>query len=763
MNEASEKKVIQTVCNVMDVYACGLSVEVENGVIIKISPAEMPCSSDRGACKKGLAAAELIYHKDRLRYPLKRVGKRGEGKWERIAWDEAMEDIAGRFRRIAQRYESRSIAWVVKGYPETLKAGGYLRLASLLKGSRVSLVGLGDSAAPCADIATFGCMFGDAHLSRVENPKLTIVWGQNPDVTDWRRMRKIMESKKKGCKVVAIDPRRTNTVSRAADWYIPIRPGTDTALALSMINIILEKKLQDKQFITESTVGPLLVRIDNGMLLREQDIKEDGSLQKFMVLDANTGEVQVADTQGVKPSLTGSCFAGSIECRPAFQLLADMVKEYTPERVSGITEIAVDIIRNLAIEYAIKKPASIHRGWGLQRTFYGDLTCRALSTLASITGNLNLHIPTSFIEMSSSFTNPAGRCTNIPVMSVFDQIASQKPFPIKALWFASNNFVSQSPNRKRIIEKLFPQLELIVVSDLFMTETARYADYVFPVSSSFECTDFHYGLLSWTNHMHLQQKVIEPLYETKPDFMIAAELAKKMDLGEYFNKSEEQYLDEILAAPHPLLEGISLERLKAGPVPERIIDKAQKLRTPTGRVEFYLERLKTAGQQLPCYIEPVESVYSKKAKEYPLSLLTSHPRYRVHTMMGNYPVLMKNDPEPMLQINPVDAGYRNLKDGDIVRVFNNLGQVKVKAALSEDIKPGVVNIDEGWWPEQYIEGHINELTHDMINPVQAMIFEPNAAYCDVLVEVEKIYDSKTCGHRSCRKFGEKGSFRSLRK
>ncbi|MBU1053197.1 MAG: molybdopterin-dependent oxidoreductase [Proteobacteria bacterium] len=738
MNEVSETKVVRTVCTVLDVFACGLSVEVENGVITKIIPAHMPDPADRGACRKGLAAAELIYHKDRLRYPLKRVGKRGEGKWERIAWDEAMDDIAGKFRQIVQRYESRSIAWAVKGYPETLKAGGYLRLASLLKGSRVSLAGLGDSAAPCADIATFGCLFGEAHLSRVKDPNFTIVWGYNPDVTDWRRMRRIMESKKKGCKVVVIDPRRTTTASRAADWYIPIRPGTDTALVLAMINIILEQGLHDKQFITERTVGPLLVRSDNGMLLREHDVREDGSPQLFMVLDANTGEIQVADSPGVKPALTGSCFPEGIECRSAFQLLSDMVKEYTPDRVSEITEIPVDIIRNLAIEYAIQKPASIHRGWGLQRTFYGDLTCRALNTLAAISGNINPHIPSSFIEISSTFSIPAGRCTTIPVMSVFEQIASQKPFPIKALWFASNNFVSQSPNRKRIIEKLFPQLELIVVSDLFMTETARYADYVFPVSSSFECTDFHYGLLSWTNHMHLQQKVIEPLYETKPDFMIAAELAKKMDLGEYFNKSEEQYLDEILTAPHPLLEGISLERLKAGPVPERIIDKAQKLRTPTGRVEFYLERLKTAGQELPCYIEPVESVYSKKAKEYPLSLLTSHPRYRVHTMMGNYPVLMKKDPEPNLQINPSDAKHRNIKDGDIVRVFNNLGQVKLKAALSENIKPGVVNIDEGWWPEQYIEGHINELTHDMINLAQAMIFEPNAAYCDVLVEVEKI-------------------------
>lgn len=741
MDGASEKKVIRTVCTVMDVFACGLSVEVSSGIITKVSPADMPNSADRGACRKGLAAAEMVYHKDRLRYPLKRMGERGAGKWQRISWDETLDDIADRLRQIVKRYESRSLAWAIKGFPETLKVGGYLRLASLLKGCKVSVVGLGDSAAPCADFATFGCMFGDAHLCRMEDPKFTIVWGQNPDVTDWRRMHLIMESKKQGCKVVVIDPRRTSTAARAADEYIPIRPGTDTALALAMINVVLEQGLQDERFITESTVGPLLVRVDNGLLLRESDVSKRGSRQRFMVFDANTGAVQLSDTPGVEPVLTGSCCPEGIECRPAYQLLADMVRGYTPERVSEITEIPAEVIRRLAADYARQRSVSLHRGWGMQRTFHGDLTCRALSTLAAITGNLNLHVPSPFFEVNSGFTTPGGRYTTIPIMSVYDQIATEKPFPLKALWFASNNFVSQSSNRQRIIGELLPQLELVVVSDLFMTATARYADYVLPVSSSFECSDLHYGLMSWTNYMHLQQKVIEPLYESKSDFQIAAELGRKMGWGEYFNKTEEQYLEEILASGHPFLEGISLDKLKDDPVPERIMDKPQKLRTSTGRVEFYVERLKPLGQELPVYLEPVESVRSDKARQYPLSLLTSHPRYRMHTVMGNCLSLLQDDPEPTLQINPIDARQRDVREGDVVRVFNNLGQVKVKAVFSADIKPGVVNIDEGWWPEQYIEGHVNELTHEKINPAQTAIFEPNAAYCDVLVEVERVQGS----------------------
>jgi molybdopterin-containing oxidoreductase family molybdopterin binding subunit len=601
------------------------------------------------------------------------------------------------------------------------------------------MAGLGDSAAPCADFATFGCIFGDAHLSRIEDPKFTIVWGQNPIVTDWRRMRLIMETKKKGCKVVVIDPRHTRTASMSADEYIPIRPGTDTALALAMIRLVLEHGLQDELFITENTVGPLLVRCDNGLLLRESDLKEGGSWQRFMVFDSNTGMLQASDVTGNKPALTGTYFPSGIECRPAYQLLSDMVQGYTPQRVSEITEIPIDVIESLALAYAGHRPASIHRGWGLQRTFHGDLTCRALNTLAAITGNINLNIPSPFYEMNSSFATPGGLCASIPIMSLYDQIAKQQPFPVKALWFASNNFVSQSPNQKKILAELLPKIELIVVADLFMTETAKHADYVLPVSSSFECSDLHFGLMSWTNYMHLQQKVIEPLYESKPDFQIAAELGRKMGLNEYFDKTEEQYLEDILATEHPMMEGISLESLKVGPVPERIINRPRKLRTPTGKVEFYVEKLKPLGQELPIYLEPLESVRSKKAKQYPLSLLTSHPRYRVHTVMGNCSGMLKKDPEPLLQINPSDATKRGVGDGDIVRVFNDLGQVKVKVKLSENILPGVVNIDEGWWSEHFIEGHLNTLTHDMINPAQTVIFEPNAAFCDVLVEVVKVY------------------------
>jgi molybdopterin-containing oxidoreductase family molybdopterin binding subunit len=211
-----------------------------------------------------------------------------------------------------------------------------------------------------------------------------------------------------------------------------------------------------------------------------------------------------------------------------------------------------------------------------------------------------------------------------------------------------------------------------------------------------------------------------------------------MGYGEYFNRTEEQYIEEILASGHPTMKGVSIERLKAGPVMAQPSDRPQQFGTPTGRIEFYVESIKQFGQELPVYIEPVESIRSDKARSYPLTLLSTHPNNRVHSTLAIVPGLLEKVPNPTVQINPMDAKQRNVVNGDIVRVFNDRGQLKVNAELSNGIKPGIVNITEGWWPDQYIEGHINELTHDMINPVQKHILQANAAFYDVLVEVEKV-------------------------
>ncbi len=733
MDKKSEKVTIRTVCALHDGLGCGLSVQTRNGVITKVSPADFADRVDRGACAKGLATPQLVYHPDRLRHPLKRVGERGEGKWQRISWEEALDSISAKLRDLNQRYDSTSIAWLIG--LDNVQGAGYSRLVSLTKGTWVDCWGFGDAAGPCGDLATFGWWMGDTYLSLIEDPKFSIVWGYNPAVTHRRHMRRIMANRKKGCRLIVIDPRLTTTASRA-DECIPIRPGTDGALALAMIHVVLEQGLQDERFIIENTVGPLLVRGDNGLLLRESDSIQGGSEQRFMVFDKRSRQALSSDAPGVEPALTGRHFVAGIECTPAYQLLADMVGEYTPERSSGITDVPPQVIRRLATGYATQKPACIYRGMGMQRSFYGDLAFRAVNTLAAITGNINPKRPSGFVLNTRSLFMPAGPYNHIPILMLYDAIAKSEPLEIKALWCAGHNFVNQMPNANRIVNEVFPRLELIVVSDLFMTATARHADYVLPAASFYECEDLIVTRAENT-YLQLQQKVVEPLYECKSDFQIAAELGRRMGFSEYFDKSEEGCIEELLASGHPTMGGITLGKLREGPVMAKPLDRPQEFRTPTGRIEFYVERLKKFGQELPIYLEPAESACSGKAKVYPLSLLSTHPRQRLHSVMANIPNLLRLDPEPTLMMNPLDAKRRGISDGEVVRVFNDRGKVKVKAKLSPRIKPGVVDIAQGWWPEQYIEGHHNQLTHETINPVQQFIREPNAALYDVLVEVRK--------------------------
>ena len=726
--------VIRTVCRTSDYVGCGLSAVVEEGVIVKVRPGDFPDPADRGACPKGLATPQMVYHPERLRHPLKRTGERGEGKWQRVSWEQALNEISAALLQISERYGSNSVAWMTPVLAN-LTWGGYSRLASLTKGTWVDWWGCGDAAGPCADIVTFGHMMGETRLRPPGDPQFIIIWGYNPAVTVYHYMREIVQAKKRGARVVVIDPRFTDT-ARHADEHIAIRPGTDGALALAMINVIMQQGLRDRVFIARNTVGSLLVQDNNGLFLRESDFVKGGSQQTLVIMDEYTGRRQQCDAPEAKPALTGTYSVSGVDCRPAYQLLVDMTRDYTPERVSEITDIPADVIRRLAVNYATKKPASIYRGWGLQRTFYGDLACRAINTLAAITGNIDLERPSTFVLNSRPFLMPAGPCNTIPIMQLHDAVTRNEPFPVKAVWCAGHNFVNQMPNMNRVTGDFLKHLELVVVCDLFMTASARHADYVLPAASFYECTDlctasFHHS------YLQLQQKVIEPLHESKPDFQIAAELGRRMGFGDHFDRTEEMYIEELLASGHPTMDGISLERLKEGPVMAKPLERPQQMKTPTGRIEFYVEKLKKFGQELPIYLEPVESARSEKANRYPLSLLTTHPRQRIHSSLANLPGLRKTDPGPLLEINPLDAAPRGIADGDVVRVFNNRGQVRLRAKLSSLIKPGVVDIAQGWWPEDYMEGHHNELTHDRINPVQQSIMGPNAAFYDTLVEVER--------------------------
>lgn len=741
----NDEKLVRTVCPHGDGMACGLMAHVENGVITKIEPAEMPDPKYRHVCAKGLANMKMAYHPDRLRHPLKRVGERGEGKWQRISWDEALETVALRLREVGERYGARSVAWATGGMGELGRA--YMRFAGCCGATCLSLIGFGDAAGPCADNASFGYLYGGAYHTDFEKPGLCVLWGFNPAETQIFGMRWIKDAQDRGARVVVVDPRFTVTASKA-DEYVPIRPGTDTALVLGMMNIILQQGLHDRSFVAEHTVGPLLVSSQTGLLLREGDVVPDGSSDRYVVWDTVSVKACAPSHPGAVPALAGTFQVGDIRCRPALDLLADMVGEYSPERVAGITGVPPDTIKRLALEHAERRPVASFRGMGLQRTFHGDLTFRAITALQAITGNINLHGPQTFVLNWRPFMRAAQRPEFMPVLKMYDAILKGDPYPIRALWAARHNPLNQDADSNMFVGKLLPNLEFIVVADLFMNATAQYADIVLPACSFLEQTDLVPSAGGPTNppgapgihpYIQLQQKVIEPLHESKPDLEILTELAKKMGFAEYFDKSAEEFIELLLSTEHPSVAGITLEKLRQGAEPVRPYD-VPPVRTPTGRIEFYSERLLGLCQELPVYLEPLESARTPLAEKYPLSYLNAHTKYGVHSIFAQVSWLRELEPEPVLEVNPVDAEPRGLRDGELACVFNDRGRVKLRAKVHEGIAPGVVNISEGWWPKDYIEGSHQALTHACINPAQELLYDPNAALNDVLVEVEKVQE-----------------------
>lgn len=747
-----ETQIIRTVCPAhCGIDACGILAHVRGNRVVKVEPAEFPDPRYRRICLRGLSSLEITYHPDRLQHPLKRVGARGEGKFERITWDEALDTIAERFREIGKRYGWPAIGWVLGGPGAgTTKFGAYLRLASLTRSTRVSAWGYGDAGLPCGSKVLFGTQFPYALLfgslfSGQTTPELLVVWGANPGESQpLNLMRPIMDAKGRGARLVVIDPRFTVTASKA-DVYLGLKPGTDTALALGLMQVIFEKGLENRGFIRKYTVGPYLVRDDSGAFLRGADMGWEGS-KDYVVWDLDAQAPRERKAKGGEAALFGSFTVNGLSCRPSFELLRELAAQYPPARAAEITGLGAGDIIKLAERIGLAKSVTFVTHMGFTRTFHGDISLRALGTLAAVTGNVQAafrggHLPAvlnwdPFLQPDT----PRPAYSRLGILPLYEAVISGKPYPVKALWLAFINFVNQCAHSGRIVRDLIPKLDFIVATELFMTPTARFADIVLPVCTYLEFSDlipFPYPFVQ------LQQKVIEPLYESRSDVDIATGLARRLGLAEYFASGEEGFIDLMLNSGHVSLEGITREKLREGPqalfnMPDMVQELDIPFSTPSKKIEIYSEALRGFGQALPVYLEPLETPLGSAETRYPLAFIQGHSRFRTHSMFANVPSLLDLNPEPLVEINPQDAGARGIGDGDLVTVFNGRGRVTLRARVTGAVGPRVVQITQGWWIDQFREGSVNHLTHDAVNPVQAAVYEPNMHMNDVAVEVERV-------------------------
>ena len=749
---SDDTKLIRTVCPAhCGIDACGILAHVKGDRVVKVEPAEFPDPKLRRICLRGLSSLDITYHPERLRYPMRRVGKRGEGRFERISWDEALDSIAHKFKQIAAEYGWPAIAWVLGGPGSgTTKFGAYLRLASLTQSTRVSAWGYGDAGLPCGSRIIFGTqfpyglLFGQLWSGSSPEADMVIVWGANPGESQpLNLMRPIMNAKAGGARLVVIDPRYTVTASKA-DQYIGLKPGTDTALALGLMHVIFEKGLQDDAFILRHTVGTYLVRDDNGQYLRGRDIGLPEE-NEYIIWDDRTDAPKARNAADIQPALTGAFTANGIACKPSLQLLRDLARNYTPEHTAQITGVDANLVARLAERIGTATSVIFVTHMGFTRTYHGDISLRGLGSVAALTGNVTAtfkggHLP-AVLNWNPFLKAKPGKASysRLGILQLYDAVIKGHPYPVKAVWFSFINFLNQCADSVKIEKEIFPQLDLIVATELFMTPTARYADIVLPVCSYLEFSDL---IPHPYPYIQLQQKVMDPLYESKSDVDIAAGLAQRLGFGGYFKGGEDGFIDLILDSGHDSIKGITRAKLKEGALPLTFIPEMDQefdlpFSTPSGKIELYAEALVEDGQALPVFLAPLETPLKPASARYPLAFIQGHSRFRTHSMFANVESLLEMNPEPRVEINPADAAARDISNDEMVTVFNDRARTTLKARITESVRPGVINIMQGWWIDQFNEGSINHLTHAVINPVQEKVYEPNMHMNDVAVEVVK--------------------------
>lgn len=718
-----------------DHNGCTLSTYVKDGKVTRVGRTIYPNGAEGIICVRGLASANLPSHPERLTKPLKRAGKRGEGKWEEITWGQALDEIAAKMQELKKQYGGQSVAILTGGssHAPFSSVHSYLgvRFANLF-GATDYMTGIPiDNNVFAANHFDFGTGVVDTGTTPDDllHSKYIVLWGGNFAEASPKDMQGVIEAKARGAKVVDIGVIYDQTAA-VSDEFIAVKPGSDAALILSLVQVMLAEDLYDPTYMRTHTVAPFLVRADNGMFLRASDAFGGGDPGHYLVWDEKAGQAKTvapgAYGLDFKPALTGSYQVAGVACKPAFLLLKEHASLYPPEKTEAITGVPAETVRRLAREMASIKPMYIATNMGM-RYWEAYQAYRGMNLLAALTGNYGLrgggrYLPSAIaapIFNVPDVTNP----TDSTVSSLRWDMAMKametgEPYPIKGFFVIGNNPLNCTPNRNAWLKQRFPNLDLIVVNDIFMTDTAQYADYVLPDASVFERNDidFQYGCVV------LQQKAVEPPQGVLNRVQMFSELARRLGFGEYFDKTDEEWVEVMLQSEHPFVKGITVAELKSngGMVAARVPLGGMKAfpegkfpAAASGRLEFYSEYLAPSGDALFQYKPSLESSHARDGKEYPLTFLSRRKRFRTQSLFANDPAMLAIESAPALDINPLDAEARNIHHGDLSHVFNSRGEMYAKARLTENVPQGMVNFDHGWFSSQQEGGHYQELILDV--------------------------------------------------
>lgn len=772
-----EEKVCRGVCRPNCFGYCHLNVHVRDGKVVKTSRAPYNDEKFSRICHRGLSHVQRIYDPDRLQYPLRRVEgtARGAGEWERISWDEAIDELAKHIKEDQEKYGPQALS-LYSGTSSVQAFSYYMyqRLWALLKPTSISYaVDMGTLYGTKRMTGPMSNLWEGNDAADMVNAKTIVFWASNVTDSQIQTWHFVKEAKQNGTKVVVVDPTYTYAASKA-DWWLPIRPGADMPLYMGIMNYVVEHDKIDREYLLANTVAPFLVRSDNGMFLRASDLGIEPV--KTGQTNPTTGEeiilddyitIQKGKTEGAAtakaPELVAEYDFKGVKCRTAYSLLLDEIAKFPLDKVSELTEISVEDIERLA-EICADTPVFHYVGYGTQARYNGHHATHAGLTMAALTGNLGKpganygNCWYMYFYANSAFASPNGEVNTTPGIVINDfpdivesgQFAGQD-FPIKDLYVYYGNPLNCAMDTNRLLEA-FDKLDFICVADSVMTDTARYADLVLPVAQWFEQTDVTFA--GQTICLSYNEKAIDPLYESKTDPEIVKMLADKLGYGDLFQIDVEDGLTELFSGPLNEMFGISYERIKAEGDVRFVMDAphvawaggaaAGAFSTPSGRLEFYLENpmpygayLKQATpeqvefERLPRWVEPREAwPTTEAAKKYPLFLMSERPRYRVHSQWSFVKALRELDPEPFVKINPADAEARGIKDNDYVECYNDHGSCVVRAVFSNAIRPGTLVYPKGWQMSQFKEGSWSRLISKEYHP-----FLANALFMDVACEI----------------------------
>jgi anaerobic selenocysteine-containing dehydrogenase len=674
---------------------CAMLVHVQDGRAVRVQGDPAHPVTQGFLCTKVNRYVERTYHADRLTVPLRRVGPKGEGRFEPATWDEAIHHIARRLDEIRHGPHG----------PQAILPYSYAGTMGLVQGNSMDrrfFHRLGASLLArtiCAAAGTAGWMatYGDRmgpSPEEAEHAKLVILWGTNTLTSNPHLWPALRRARERGAKLVAIDPIRTRTAAQCDRW-LAIRPGTDAALALALMHVAFREGLHDEAYLREHTVG--------------------------------------------------------------WEALRDRVlHEWSPVHAATVTGLAVDEIEELAREYTTTRPTYIRLNYGLQRHAGGGMAVRTISLLPAVTGAWRELGGGATLSMGGAFkpdvaalerpdwVAPGTRTVNM--VQLGDALtlpdAGVGGPPVKALVVYNSNPGAVAPDLRKVREGLRREDLFTVVLEHFQTDTADYADWVLPATTQLEHWDVHtsYGHL----YVTLNRPAIAPVGESLPNSEIFRRIARAMGLGDpEFGDSDLELIGQALGSGHPWLRGVTLERLMEEgwvrlDVPRDWRPYAHPTpNTPTGKIQVLAPELAHFGlDPLPTYVPPAESADADPdvARRFPLMLLSPPEHPFMNSTFVNVPALAKAAGEAKLLLHPSEAGERGVQSGDRVRAFNDRGDFFARAVVTEDVRPGVAVSYGVRWARRSEGGRtVNDTTSQRLTDLGG-----GAVFYDNAVEVEVV-------------------------